>query len=98
MERRSLVPIIRRRDYRKVEKFEGGIVIDNVTVNLTLKNVNVGYGTDIIDDAAGILLKGKAKLKFDSTREKFISGYIQRCWNWVEKMQHWLLRSRVPEA
>ena len=44
------------------QKIEGGIVIDDVTVNLTIEDVNVGYGTDIIDDAAGILLKGKAKL------------------------------------
>ena len=45
-------------------KNRGGIVIDNVTVNLTIENVNVGYGTDIIDDAAGILLKReKAKIK-----------------------------------
>ena len=33
-------------------KIEGGIVIDDVTVNLTIEDVNVGYGTDIIDDAA----------------------------------------------
>ena len=39
------------------QKIEGGIVIDDVTVNLTIEDVNVGYGTDIIDDAAGILLK-----------------------------------------
>ena len=62
MERRSLAPIIRRRDYQGGQKIEGGIVIDDVTVNLTIEDVNVGYGTDIIDDAAGILLKGKAKL------------------------------------
>ena len=43
-------------------EIEGGIVIDDVTVNLTIENVNVGYGTKIINNAAGILLKGKAKL------------------------------------
>ena len=53
-------PTERLSDGRKIE---GGIVIDDVTVNLTIDNVNVGYGTDIIDDAAGILLKGENTLK-----------------------------------
>ena len=55
-------------------KIEGGIVIDDVTVNLTIDNVNVGYGTDIIDDAAGILLKGKAKLNLTVKGENTLKG------------------------
>ena len=55
-------------------KIEGGIVIDDVTVNLTIDNVNVGYGTDIIDDAAGILLKGKAKLNLTVEGENTLNG------------------------
>ena len=55
-------------------KIEGGIVIDDVTVKLTIDNVNVGYGTDIIDDAAGILLKGKAKLNLTVKGENTLKG------------------------
>ena len=55
-------------------KIEGGIVIDDVTVNLTIEDVNVGYGTDIIDDAAGILLKGKAKLNLTVKGENSLKG------------------------
>ena len=55
-------------------KIEGGIVIDDVMVNLTIDNVNVGYGTDIIDDAAGILLKGKAKLNLTVKGENTLKG------------------------
>ncbi len=55
-------------------KIEGGIVIDDVTVNLTIEGVNVGYGTDIIDDAAGILLKGKAKLNLTVKGENSLKG------------------------
>ncbi len=55
-------------------KIEGGIVIDDVTVNLTIEDVNVGYGTDIIDDAAGILLKGKAKLNLTVEGENTLNG------------------------
>ena len=55
-------------------KIEGGIVIDDVTVNLTIEDVNVGYGTDIIDDAAGILLKGKAKLNLTVKGDNSLKG------------------------
>ncbi|WP_294340260.1 YDG domain-containing protein, partial [uncultured Clostridium sp.] len=55
-------------------KIEGGIVIDDVTVNLTIDNVNVGYGTKIINDAAGILLKGKAKLNLTVEGENTLNG------------------------
>ena len=55
-------------------KIEGGIVIDDVTVNLTIEGVNVGYGTDIIDNAAGILLKGKAKLNLTVKGENSLEG------------------------
>lgn len=55
-------------------EIEGGIVIDNVTVNLTIEGVNVGYGTDIIDDAAGILLKGKAKLNLTVKGDNSLKG------------------------
>ena len=55
-------------------KIEGGIVIDDVTVNLTIEDVNVGYGTDIIDDAAGILLKGKAKLNLTVKGKNTLKG------------------------
>lgn len=53
---------------------EGGIVIDDVTVNLTIEGVNVGYGTKIIDNAAGILLKGKAKLNLTVKGENSLKG------------------------
>lgn len=53
---------------------EGGIVIDDVTVDLTIKDVNVGYGTDIIDNAAGILLKGKATLNLTVEGENTLTG------------------------
>lgn len=56
------------------QKIEGGIVIDDVTVNLTIEGVNVGYGTDIIDDAAGILLKGKAKLNLTVKGDNSLKG------------------------
>ena len=56
------------------QKIEGGIVIDDVTVNLTIEDVNVGYGTDIIDDAAGILLKGKAKLNLTVKGDNSLKG------------------------
>ena len=55
-------------------EIEGGIVIDNVTVNLTIEDVNVGYGTNIIDNAAGILLKGKAKLNLTVEGENTLNG------------------------
>ena len=55
-------------------KIEGGIVIDDVTVNLTIEGVNVGYGTKIIDNAAGILLKGKAKLNLTVKGENSLKG------------------------
>ena len=64
-------------------KIEGGIVIDNVTVNLTIENVNVGYGTDIIDDAAGILLKGKAKLNLTVQGKNSLAGtYSGAMYGW----------------
>ena len=55
-------------------EIEGGIVIDDVTVNLTIDNVNVDYGTKIIDDAAGILLKGKAKLNLTVKGDNSLNG------------------------
>ena len=55
-------------------EIEGGIVIDDVTVNLTIDNVNVDYGTKIIDDAAGILLKGKAKLNLTVKGDNSLKG------------------------
>ena len=55
-------------------EIEGGIVIDDVTVNLTIEGVNVGYGTKIIDNAAGILLKGKAKLNLTVKGENSLKG------------------------
>lgn len=66
-------------------KIEGGIVIDNVTVNLTIENVNVGYGTDIIDDAAGILLKGKAKLNLTVQGKNSLAGTYSGAGIGVEK-------------
>lgn len=41
---------------------------------MTIEDVNVGYGTDIIDDAAGILLKGKAKLNLTVKGENSLKG------------------------
>ena len=67
-------------------KIEGGIVIDDVTVNLTIDNVNVGYGTDIIDDAAGILLKGKAKLNLTVKGENTLKGTYGGAGIGVEEM------------
>ena len=55
-------------------EIEGGIVIDDVTVNLTIENVNVGYGTKIINNAAGILLKGKAKLNLTVKGDNSLEG------------------------
>ena len=66
-------------------EIEGGIVIDNVTVNLTIEGVNVGYGTDIIDDAAGILLKGKAKLNLTVQGKNSLAGTYSGAGIGVEK-------------
>ena len=41
---------------------------------MTIEDVNVGYGTDIIDDAAGILLKGKAKLNLTVKGDNSLKG------------------------
>lgn len=66
-------------------EIEGGIVIDNVTVNLSIEDVNVGYGTDIIDDAAGILLKGKAKLNLTVQGKNSLAGTYSGAGIGVEK-------------
>ena len=56
------------------QKIEGGIVIDNVEVDLTIENVNISYDSIIIDDAAGILLKGNAKLNLTVKGENSLKG------------------------
>lgn len=56
------------------QKIEGGIVIDNVEVDLTIENVNISYDPIIIDNAAGILLKGKAKLNLTVKGDNSLKG------------------------
>ena len=55
-------------------QIEGGIVIDDVEVELTIENVNISYDPIIIDNAAGILLKGKAKLNLTVKGENTLKG------------------------
>ena len=55
-------------------EIEGGIVIDDVEVDLTIENVNISYDSIIIDDAAGILLKGNAKLNLTVKGENSLKG------------------------
>lgn len=57
----SYCPSIRPRDFLDIK---GGITIDNVTVNLTIKDVTIKSGGDGARgwDLAGIYLKGNAKL------------------------------------
>ena len=55
---------------------KGGIMIDNVTVSLTIENVNIGYdhsGWDL----AGIYLGGKAKLNLTIKGKNTLSGADQ---------------------
>lgn len=55
---------------------KGGIMIDNVTVNLTIENVNIGYdhsGWNL----AGIYLGGNAKLNLTLKGENTLSGADQ---------------------
>jgi len=79
---------------------KGGITIDNVTVNLTIKDVTIKSGGNGASgwDLAGIYLKGNAQLNLT------LEGKIHY-WGWSmepelrwKKRQHWLLRRIVPEA
>ena len=57
-------------------QIEGGIVIDGVTVDLTIENVEIGYdhaGWNL----AGILLKGNAKLNLTIKGDNTLSGADQ---------------------
>ena len=55
---------------------KGGIMIDNVTVNLTIENVNIGYNNSGWD-LAGIYLGGNAKLNLTIKGENTLSGADQ---------------------
>lgn len=52
---------------------KGGIMIDNVTVSLTIENVNIGY-QNAGWDLAGIYLGGNAKLNLTIKGENTLSG------------------------
>ena len=63
-------PQTRISDYISIK---GGIMIDNVTVNLTIENVNIGYNNSGWD-LAGIYLGGNAKLNLTIKGENTLAG------------------------
>ena len=79
---------------------KGGITIDNVTVDLTIKNVTIKSGGDGARgwDLAGIYLKGNAKLNLTLEGTNTLLGLDEGAGIEVEKGQHWLLRIGVTEA
>ena len=94
----SYCPSTRPSDFLNIK---GGITIDNVTVDLTIKDVTIQSGGDDARgwDLAGIYLKGNARLNLTLEGDKYTM------WGWImepelrwKKGQHWLLRSRVTEA
>ena len=76
----------------------GGIIIDNVTVDLTIKNVTIKSGGASGWNLAGIYLKGNAQLNLTLEGTNTLVGLDEGAGIEVEKGQHWLLRSRVKEA
>ncbi|MFR4440270.1 MAG: hypothetical protein ACLT46_10930 [Hungatella sp.] len=63
-------PQTRISDYISIK---GGIMIDNVTVNLTIENVNIGYNNSGWD-LAGIYLGGNAKLNLTIKGKNTLAG------------------------
>ena len=63
-------PQTRISDYTRIK---GGIMIDDVTVNLTIENVNIGYNNSGWD-LAGIYLGGNAKLNLTIKGENTLAG------------------------
>ena len=63
-------PQTRISDYTRIK---GGIMIDDVTVNLTIENVNIGYNNSGWD-LAGIYLGGNAKLNLTIKGKNTLAG------------------------
>lgn len=79
---------------------KGGITIDNVTVDLTIKDVTIKSGGAGASgwDLAGIYLKGHARLNLTLEGDNTLLGLEHGAGIEVEKGRHWLLRRIVPEA
>ena len=80
----SYCPSIRPRDFLDIK---GGITIDNVTVNLTIKDVTIKSGGDGARgwDLAGIYLKGNARLNLTLEGKNTLLGQDEGAGIEVEK-------------
>ncbi|MFR4783528.1 MAG: hypothetical protein ACLUAR_12050 [Pilosibacter sp.] len=77
---------------------KGGITIDNVTVDLTIKNVTIKSDGARGWNLAGIYLKGNAQLNLTLEGKILFWDWMREPESRLRKMQRWLLQSRVKEA
>ena len=79
---------------------KGGITIDNVTVNLTIKDVTIKSGGNGASgwDLAGIYLKGNARLNLTLEGTNTLVGLDDGAGIEVGKDATLVITSRVPEV